>query len=485
MVTQRINKNLKRERKNKAIICLYLFNKMFSFNKIIRLSAFLLLTSEFVIADNLVSQTSDDYQKYNNPSLASLPTFSLLREEGETILQNNYFEFIKMSIIQQPEYSYSVSTVAEKNMLLKYERRTRFPDLSLRVINDKIISRDVDDFTSLRKRQDDSFDLSLEVSQPLYAGGTINNRIKSAGIQYTMSQTARDDAFSTLILDANRIYLQAVRSDFLLKYSSKMLDELSPYLEKVRERVSIGISDPIELAIFSIKYNTLSSRVQKLRTERNRDVGIFEYFFKDKFENFSFPEVYVPHLSLDKNESYGVKTARLEYKNSETETNLVKGEFRPQFGFSARLTNYDIDDEEKKDKDIRGRIYFSMPLFTFGRASAKISSAKAKENATRMSIGIEKKSDDTRENEIVNIVQSSQNTREELISSFSDTKVQRKIINDRLDVVSFSTDSLVNSYTEELSLLETILETEINLLHGYFLYLHQNRLLLGHIGIRP
>ena len=38
-------------------------------------------------------------------------------------------------------------------------------------------------------------DLSLEVSQPLYAGGTINNRIKSAGIQYTMSQTARDDAF--------------------------------------------------------------------------------------------------------------------------------------------------------------------------------------------------------------------------------------------------------------------------------------------------
>ena len=42
-----------------------------------------------------------------------------------------------------------------------------------------------------------------------------------------MSQTARDDAFSTLILDANRIYLQAVRSDFLLKYSSKMLDELN------------------------------------------------------------------------------------------------------------------------------------------------------------------------------------------------------------------------------------------------------------------
>ena len=69
--------------------------------------------------------------------------------------------------------------------------------------------------------------------------------------------------------------------------------------------------------------------------------------------------------------------------------------------------------------------YIFRSLFTFGRASAKISSAKAKENATRMSIGIEK-SDDTRENEIVNIVQSSQNTREELISSFFGHKGSKK-----------------------------------------------------------
>ena len=37
---------------------------------------------------------------------------------------------------------------------------------------------------------------------------------------------------------------------FYLNYSSRILGELSPYLEKVKERVSIGISDPIELAIF-------------------------------------------------------------------------------------------------------------------------------------------------------------------------------------------------------------------------------------------
>ena len=428
---------------------------------------------------------ADDSLLENNEQNSFTPTFSLLRNETGTILQNDYFEFIRMSILEQPEYSFSISSVEEKNMLLKYEKRTRFPDLSFRVINDKIISRDVDDFTSIRKRQDDSFDLSLEISQPIYLGGTISNRIKSARIQYSLSKTARDDAFSNLILDANRIYLQAVRSDFLYSYSSRILSELTPYLEKVRERVAIGISDPIELAIFSIKFNTLSSRVQRLRTERDRDVGIFEYFFKNEFINYTFPEVFVPNLSIDLEESYEVTSARLNFKNSETETNLTRGEFRPQFGFNARMTRYDIDDEEIKDKDIRGGLYFSMPLFTFGRASAKISSAKAKEYATKMNIGIEKKSDDTKENEIVNIVQSSQNTRKELVSSFTDTKLQRRIINDRLDVVSFSTDALVNSYTEELSLLETILETETNLLHGYFMYLHQNRLLLSYMRISP
>ncbi len=454
---------------------------MFYYNKFSKVLLFSLL----MILLSLETANSNDFSDSSAQFVASAPTFSSLRNESGTVLQNEYFEFIRMSIIEQPEYSFSISSVEEKNMLLRYEKRTRLPDLSVRVINDKIISRDVDDFTSIRKRQDDSFDLSLEISQPIYSGGTINNRIKSARILYNLSKTSRDEAFSNLVLDANRIYLQAVRSDFLYNYSYRALSELEPYLEKVKERVAIGISDPIELAIFSIKFNTLSSRVQRLKTERDRDVGIFEYFFKNEFKDFVFPEVSIPSLDLDQSESYQVEAARLNYKNSETETNLTKGEFRPQFGFSARLTQYDIDDEEKKDKDIRGGIFFSMPLFTFGRASAKISSARAKENATKMNIDIEKKADDTKENEIVNIIQSSQNTRKDLMDSFADTKLQRKIINDRLDVVSFSTDSLVNSYTEELSLLETILETETNLLHGYLMYLHQNRLLLGYMRISP
>lgn len=441
------------------------------------ITVFILLNLFFVKAfanENLID---------NNLDLS--PTFFSIQEDETTIAEVDYFNFLRISIIEQPEYAYSISDVTEKGMLLKFQQRNRFPELSARVINDRVISRDVDDFTSLRKRQDDSFDVAIEISQPIYTGGSISNRIRMARIDHNISQTEKNNSFSKLIVDSNRIYLQAMRSSYLYNYSSEMLDELKPYLEKVRDRVQIGISDPIELAIFSIKFNSLSSKVQKLKTEMNRDIGIFEYFFKIKFENQKFPNVFVPDLLFNSNDSYEVETAKLNYINSKIQTDLTKSEFRPQFGFSARYTEYDINDDDKKDTDIRGGIYFSMPIFTFGRASAKISGSRAKSNATKMSIGVEKKNDEVRENEIVNIVASSQNTRAELLSSYKDTKFQRKIISERLDVISFSADSLVNSYNEELSLLETILDTEISLLHGYFLYLHQNKMLMSHLGVKP
>ena len=57
-------------------------------------------------------------------------------------------------------------------------------------------------------------------------------------------------ALSSLILDANEIYLNAVKSYTLYEYGFKLIKEIEPYLDKVKERVSLGISDPIELALF-------------------------------------------------------------------------------------------------------------------------------------------------------------------------------------------------------------------------------------------
>lgn len=412
-------------------------------------------------------------------------TFYQLRGLTSTFNQIDYFNLIRTSIIEQPEYAFALSTVTEKNMMLKFQRRNRLPNLNLSIINDKIIDRDVDDLTSIRKRQDDSFDVVLEIEQPIYTGGSINSKIDIAKADFNLSKSQKDESFSNLIIDANRIYLSALRSDFLYNYSNNLLNELQPFMDKVKDRVRLGISDPIELAIFSIKYNNLYSKVQNLKTSRDQDIGIYEYFFKTEFKNISFPEVFVPNIEIDNKKSYSVKASELGYESAKNQVRLTRSDYLPQFGFRTRYTNYDIDDSEISDSDIRGGVFFSMPLFTFGRASAKISSARAKANASKMSIDIERKADDVRENELVNLVKSSINTRAEFYNSFLDTREQRKIIGDRLDVVNFSTDALANSFIEEITLLETVLDTEITLLHGYFMFLHQNKGLVSFIGIQP
>jgi outer membrane protein TolC len=410
-------------------------------------------------------------------------TFSMLSDDINTSTEESYFEFIRASILIQPEFSYANSNVEEKNQSLKFAKRQRFPELSMRVINDKVIDRSVSDFNSLRKRQDDSFDAAVEISQPLYSGGSISGQIRKSITDQNNSLVERRNTISQLILDANEIYLAAVKSYTLYNKAQELVDEIDPYLKKVKERVSLGITDPIELAIFSIKYNNLKSKLQLLKTHKNRDLGIFEYFFEKKFENYTLPKVFVSKVELDKKkEAYEVKSSRLNYKSMLSDTDIIKGEYRPKFGFNSRYTVYDLD-ENKNDSDIRGGIYFSMPIFSFGRGAAKISASKAKANASKMSIDIEKKIDEATENQIVNLIESSLNTRNEIYSSLNDTKNQARIIKERLDSTSFLPQSYVESSLQQINLLERMLDTEISLLHGYFLYLHQNQLLNSYLRI--
>ena len=415
----------------------------------------------------------------------SASSFDQLKGLFPIILEENYIDFIRVSIVNQPEYLFAVSTVEEKNMSLKFARRERLPELNFQLINDTSIDRDIDDLTSIRKRRDDSFDATVELSQPIYTGGSINAKIGIARNEFSMSRLMREESLSNQILRANEVYLLAAASDILYNYGLQILDDARPYLEKVRERAQLGIIDPVALAIFSIKFNNLESKVQILRTNRNRDVGVYEFFFKEEFQTASLPEVRIPLInSSDSKNGYMVENSLLDYQVKKQETRLTRSEYLPQFGIRTRVTQYDIDDDQN-DTDIRGGIYFSMPVFTFGRASAKISSSRAKEKASQINIDVERKNDAELETEIVNLIDSSFNIRLDIFNSFNDTRKQRQIIKERIEITDFSVDSYIDSGLEELNQLERFLSTEISLLHSYMMYLHQNRDLTSFIRISP
>jgi len=411
-------------------------------------------------------------------------SFSGFETGTGVISEDEYFSFIRDSIITQPEFLYANSNFIEKNQTLKFSKRQRWPEISTRIVNDHILDRSIEETSSIRKRQDDSFDAVIEISQPLYSGGSINAQIRKSIADKNLSFVQREDALSKLILDANRIYLNAVKSYSLYNYSNDIIKEIEPYLDKVKERVELGISDPILLALFSIKYNSLKSKVQILKANMNRDIGVFEYFFNTKFENAKFPNIFVNQIEMSKDtEGYDVEASKILFESAKEDTNLVKGEFRPKFGFNTRYTVYDLDEKEN-DSDIRGGIFFSMPIFTFGRATAKIAASKAKTDATRLSIDIEKKNDDVKENEVVNLVKSAFNTRKEIFSSLNDTKDQRRIIKNRLDSTNFSPENYVTSCLEEINLLDQAISIEISMIQGYLSYLHQNQKLNNYMRIK-
>ncbi len=453
--------------------------KVINFSTLLFLMA--IIFSHNVLANDEVNNTiNTDEDLINQPK-----TFSYLKGISPTINELDYFNFIRISIISQPEYLYAVSTVQEKNMSLKYARRSRWPDLSFRIINDSVLKRDIQDTSSIRKIRDDSFDAAVELSQPLYSGGEINARIGIANTDYKLSELQKEKALSDQILQANKIYLSAVKSDILLKYANQIIKEARPYFNRVKERVELGITDPIELATFSVKFNDLESKVQQLKTIRSRDVGVFEYFFKEAFSSASLPEVFIPKLtSVRDQEGYDVKLSILSHEGKKKEVSLTKSEFRPKFGFSTRYTKYDLKDSESEN-DIRGGVYFNMPIFSFGRGSAKIASSQAKAYAAKTYIDIERKNDEVAETEIINVIHSSQQIREDVFNSYIDTKTQRKIIKDRLEIVSFAAEAYIDSGLRELILLERLIDTELNLLQGYLMFLNQNKELTDFLRVKP
>ena len=60
----------------------------------------------------------------------SASSFDQLKGLFPIILEENYIDFIRVSIVNQPEYLFAVSTVEEKNMSLKFARRERLPELN-------------------------------------------------------------------------------------------------------------------------------------------------------------------------------------------------------------------------------------------------------------------------------------------------------------------------------------------------------------------
>lgn len=391
--------------------------------------------------------------------------------------EGDYKDIIRSSLLDQPEFQYINSLSAEENFNLKYAQRNRLPIISGSIINDESLERNIKDLNSVRKRRDDSFDAVVEIKQSIYSGGSINAGVRAARSRAENRNTEKQKTISSLILDANTIYLNAATSSFILNYAENIFNILKPFKDRVDDRVKAGIMDPVDYALFSVRLNSLETRIYQLKSESEKNKDKYRVFFKKDFEKLAFPMFFINNnFSFADNKSYEVEISELEFQEKNEEIKSVRSEYLPELGISARYTKYDIDDDEDED-DIRGGLYISMPIFSFGRGIARINAAKAAAQGSKNYINISKKEDEISETGYLSNYYNATSNRVIYLRSYNDTLKQRKTIIDRLDISGFAINSLAEVILSEINQLEILLTNESTIIDMYLSILHQNQIL--------
>ena len=433
----------------------------------------------FLCTNQLTAENSDNTDYLNIQTLS----FASIAQDDNFFNEDDYVEFIKDHIFNQPEFKFASAIQNEKKLLLTSANRERFPTISGRIINDEVLDRKIDDFSSIRKRQDDSFDAVAEINQAIYSGGKVNSQIRFARHEASNSIIEKNSTTSKLILEANSIFVSAVIYDYIYKYANDLIDELLPLKEKMEKRVKSGAIDPAQYALFLARLNKFQSNIYTLEARAQTSKTNFENIFNKPFLFSGFPRVVIiVDESIELRDSFNLSIKENLYLSSLENVNITKSDYRPQLGLKARYTEYDID-ESGDESDIRGGLYFNLPIFDFGRGRAKIKASEAKAYAAKIDIDIEKKSDKITENEIIAIIESSNKAIDKLKEAYNDTKTQRKIIGDRILLTGFSPTSLIDASENELAQLQILLETEFTMITKFYELLHHNQSLINHFKL--
>jgi outer membrane protein TolC len=412
-------------------------------------------------------------------------SFSGIPEEKK-ITEEIFTDYIRNIIILQPEYLESKARNYELSENKKYAQRLRFPTIGGSIINDRSIRRNIEDVglfnQKQRKIRDDSFDGVISIEQPLYTGNEISSKIKLAKSEIAFSGIESSEIASELILTAVQIYLDAASSVLLNNYAIELLSKIRKHKESARLRFEAGATENSEYALVNIRFSEIEVNQALLEANKIQKLLIFKSFFGEEYSSVGLPSMKLfeneSYNNLDiQSNSYNEQKSDISIKQQKHKLEITKSQYRPNLGFSMRYTKYDID-EDGKDNDLRGGIYFSLPIFNFGRGSAEVAAGNSRIN--QAIINKNKVVRDTR-NKSANIFGSfygSLQARSKLINSYENVKLQRETFEIRM-ASSFSIPALLEAVSRELNLYQQLIENEKSLLMADLNNRHLKRELLS------
>ena len=413
-----------------------------------------------------------------------LSTFSNLESEDK-ISDIEFVNFIRETIIIQPDFLQATARKGELIENKKYAQRLRFPTIEAQLYNDRTISRDIQT-NALRKTRDDTFDGVISIDQKLYSGNEVNSKINIAKNKMYVSNVERSEIASKLVIQAVDIYLNAASAVLLSDYSSKILDNLKRYKETAKARFNAGAIENTEFALINIRLSEIEVKVALLDATKIQNLSLFRSFYKDEYNSKGLPDFKLSNFEESRvenlSESYVQVKSKIGVKISEHNLELTKSQYRPHLGFNARYTQYDLDDEAK-DTDIRGGFYVKFPIFSFGRGSADVNAGKARVRQAKINNDVKLRETKNTAANVFGAYFGAMQARNRILEAYKNVKLQRETFEIRMAGSSFSTAALLDASQKEIAFYEQLIENEKRLFLSNLQIKHIKRELLSRFNL--
>ncbi len=257
-------------------------------------------------------------------------------------------------------------------------------------------SVNMQDLKIIENKLSQSTSSSLSSSVNLFEGLRKNNDLKSKKVMHEISIQEVDKIKNEISVGISRSYLQILLSKEILQTALQSLESVNQQTERTRKLVDAG----------SVAYSSLLELEAQLATERvqvvnaqnqvnNSLLALRQMLDLTHENNF---DIEVPDLNLVVNSFAGesvenlfdysrnlpqVKSAELNYKNSNLQLAIAKGSSYPSLSFSAGYGTYYSDSREEKfmdqfNENRNPSISFGLriPIFDNGQINNTIKNAR-------------------------------------------------------------------------------------------------------------
>ncbi|MEM9140257.1 MAG: TolC family outer membrane protein [Pseudomonadota bacterium] len=227
--------------------------------------------------------------------------------------------------------------------------------------------------------------LQLDVTQPLYTGGQVENATEAAEIRITAEEARLIASEQLVLLNTVTSYSDVRRDLTLVSLGRNNVRVISEQLRAARERFDVGEVTRTDVAQAEARLaaarSTLAARVGQLEISKEaykRVVGAYPGELDPPPPLPDLPDDFDQAISISMVDQPAIRAARLERNAAKTDVRTAIGALLPQVSLLGQVRNQDILGIESDSlSDASVGLQIQIPIYSGGANYSNIREAQA------------------------------------------------------------------------------------------------------------